>query len=74
MADYSLICSDPEWHAMLVPVLLVVVLFAAGTPFLFAFLLWRRRDQLDDEVLTLGGLVEHDLERPAVTRVVSCKL
>ena len=49
MADFSLICTDPEWYGMLVPVLLVIVLFAFGMPLLFAFLLWRRRNQLDDE-------------------------
>eukprot|EP00947_MAST-08B_sp_MAST-8B-sp1_P006066 g6066.t1 len=48
MADFSLTCTDPEWYGMLVPVVLVIVLFSFGMPALFALLLWRRRNQLED--------------------------
>eukprot|EP00947_MAST-08B_sp_MAST-8B-sp1_P001001 g1001.t1 len=46
MADYSLECYDAAWYGMLAPVLLTILGFALGMPLLFAWLLWKRRAEL----------------------------
>eukprot|EP00947_MAST-08B_sp_MAST-8B-sp1_P002368 g2368.t1 len=47
-ADFSLRCYDATYNGMLALAILLVVFFAVGIPVLFAFLLHRRRDDLED--------------------------
>ena len=48
MADYSLECYDSSWFLFLPVVLIVLVLFALGTPCIIAYVLYVRRAALYD--------------------------
>ena len=45
--DLSLECYDAAWYSML-PVAFLVFVFALGIPFLLIFILYRRRNRLQD--------------------------
>jgi uncharacterized membrane protein YgcG len=49
MVDYTLECYDTTWIAMLGLVVPVTLFFSVGLPLLFAWLLYRRRDVLQED-------------------------
>ena len=50
-SDYSLKCYDAEWYRVSILAWLVIVLFSFGVPALFAYVLWRKRKNLDDPAM-----------------------
>ena len=48
-ADYSLRCYDSAYSGMLVVAIVVVVFFSLGIPLFFAVVLWRKRNELQEE-------------------------
>ena len=49
--DYTIECFTGEWNALLPVAILSVAIYPLGIPALFAFQLWRHRQELDDDAV-----------------------
>jgi hypothetical protein len=58
MADFTIECHDTSWTGMTVFVGIFILVFSIGTPLGFVYMLYNRRDQLEDpETARLLGML-----------------